>query len=265
MTDGILMEMTIDDVRTFSPEVVVIGIGSTEPHGPALPYGADFYQVDRLVRDSVIQANAQGAKALMYPTLPVGNNVNFKAFPFACRVSVQTLMNMLLDIIRALEEDGVRKIVLVNGHGGNTDAISATLRAHVDATPAERRAFVCTPGESDCSGIIRHASDHGGEAEASRMLYVREDLVRQDQITENPFGEITVEGLSDLKPGFVRPWHLYVPVSAGGDAREASKDKGRQLYEIISTDLARLCTVLSKAEWHENFPYAKRDHATPGQ
>jgi len=258
MKYGILMEMTVEDVREFKPEVVVIGIGSTEPHGAALPYGTDFYEVDRAVRDSVLAANERDAKALMYPSLPVGNNVNFKAFPFACRISVQTFMQMLLEIIQSLEEDGIRKIVILNGHGGNTDTINAALRAHVDATPAERRAFVCTPGPSDLSGIIKHPSDHAGESEVSRMLYVREDLVRADKISDNPFGEVVVEELRDLKPNFVRPWHLHVPAAAGGEAREASRDKGRQLYEVRCEELAKLYVALSKAEWHKDFPYAKQ-------
>ena len=98
MWNGILMEMTIEQVRQFRPEVVVLGSGSVEPHGPVLPYGTDYWQCDAVVRRGVLLANQQNARALMYPTLPVGNNVNFKAFPFACRLRVQTLMQMLLDI-----------------------------------------------------------------------------------------------------------------------------------------------------------------------
>ena len=112
MSNGILTEMTIEDVRAFDPEVVAIGVASVEPHGPVLPYGTDYWQADAIVRRGVILANEAGAKALMYPTLPIGNNANLKAFPFACRIGVQTLMQMLLDIINALAEDGINKIVL---------------------------------------------------------------------------------------------------------------------------------------------------------
>ena len=140
---GILSEMTVDDVRAFKPEVVVVGVGSTEPHGPILPYGTDFFQTDGLCRRAVARANEKGARVLMYPTLPIGNNVNFKPFPFACRVSVRTLMLTLLDIIQALEEDSIRKVVLVCGHGGNSDAMNAVLREHFGQTPPGQRAFVC--------------------------------------------------------------------------------------------------------------------------
>ena len=57
MADGILAEMTIEDVRQFEPEVVVLAVASTEPHGPALPYGTDFFQGDAVVRRGVICAS----------------------------------------------------------------------------------------------------------------------------------------------------------------------------------------------------------------
>ena len=98
MASGILEEMTLDEVRDFNPEVALIGFGSTEPHGPVLPYGTDFFQCDALCRRAVQQANQQGARVLMYPTYAIGNNVNFKAWPFACRVSVRTLMLIVLDV-----------------------------------------------------------------------------------------------------------------------------------------------------------------------
>jgi creatinine amidohydrolase len=238
--DGILTEMTIEQVRAMEPEVVALGVGSVEPHGPALPYGTDYFQCDAVVRRGVELANAGGARALMYPTLPIGCNVNFKAWPFACRIRVQTLMATLLDIISALEEDGIRKVVLYDGHGGNTDAIRATLRAHFDAAAPDRRAFVCMASSP---------------AEASRMLHLRGDLVRADKLGDLKFGKLAVEGLAESGAHFVRPWDRHVPASAGGDARKASAEKGRKIIEAEAEHLAALLTGLSRTPWTEAFPY----------
>jgi creatinine amidohydrolase len=257
VSSGILMEMTVEEVRAFDTQVVVLGIGSTEPHGPHLPYGTDFYQVDGLVRRAVVRANERGARALMYPTLAIGNNVNFRAWPFACRIRVQTLMNVLLDVLHAITEDGVRKIVLVNGHGGNTDCVRATLRAFTDTQPADGGAFVCMagePGEVGRPPLVEHSSPHGGESETSRMLYLREDLVRTGKIGVLPFGELAVEALS-RDAHFVRPWHRAVPASAGGDATQASAEKGREIVERSAEHIAELIVQLSQAPWSEAFPY----------
>jgi creatinine amidohydrolase len=258
MSDGILMEMTIQDVRAFQAEVVALGVGSVEPHGPVLPYGTDFFQCDAVVRRGVQLANQRGARALMYPTLPIGNNVNFKAFPFACRIRVQTLMQLLLDILAALEEDGIRKVVLYNGHGGNTDAIRAALRAHVDAHRPGQAPFVCMasyPPQLSRPPLVEHPSDHGGESETSRMLHLRQELVRKDKFGVFPVGNLTVEALSGEGLYFVRPWHRHVPASAGGDVRKASAEKGRKLIEGAAEHLAELLVQLSQAKWSDSFPY----------
>ena len=259
MTPGILETMTIDDVRRFETEVVLLGVGSTEPHGPILPYGTDFFQCDGLCRRAVVKANAKGARVLMYPTLAIGNDVNFKPFPFVCRIRVRTLMLVLLDIIEALEEDGVRKIVLVNGHGGNTDAMNAVLREHFDRTAPRTRAFVCiTHGMPSPQALaaIEHPSIHGGENETSRMLYLKPDLVRKDKLQDLPFNKPILKAVADGDVRCVLPWHIFVPMGGGGDTRKASAAKGEDIIESSSANLADFLVELSNALWNENFPFA---------
>ena len=198
-------------------------------------------------------ANARGARVLLYPTLPITNNVNFRRFPFALRVGVRTLMSMLVDIVAQCRDDGVRKVVLLNGHGGNPDTIAATLReiAGMDDMP-----FVCSTGGIAPQGWqnpIEHASDHGGEDETSRMLWIRPDLVREAKFANNPFGSLAVPLLA--KTQYVRAWHRYVPASAGGETRASSADKGRAVIEARAAGLADLLVELSVTPWSESFPY----------
>jgi creatinine amidohydrolase len=251
---GLLEEMTVEEVRAFDTEVVVLPLGSTEPHGPHLPMGTDVYQVTRLARLGVEAANAKGARALLYPTLPITNNVNFRRFPFALRVGVRTLMQMLIDIVTQCREDGVHKVVFVNGHGGNPATLDATLReiAGMDDMP-----FCCWTWGAYPEGFdnpIEHASDHGGEDETSRMMWIRPDLVRIAKLADNPFGALRVPRLlSDAS--FVRPWHLYVPESAGGVTSAASAEKGQAVVEARAASLADLLVELSATPWSERFPY----------
>jgi len=261
---GILVEMTIDEVRQLSPEVVVIPVGSTEPHGPHLPYGTDTYQVEGVARRAVVQANMMGARALLYPTLPVSNNVNFQAFPFACRVSVRTLMLTLLDIIESLEQDGIRKIILLNGHGGNVDTIRATIREHIGRHRPGQGAFVCMIHSyellpADKRHVIEHPSDHGGEAETSRMMYLQPDLVRTQHLGNFPMQQPDCKALADGLAFYVRPWHGYVPVSAGGETRASSAAKGQIMVEEEARRLAQFIAALSTAPMHDLFPYAKAE------
>jgi creatinine amidohydrolase len=260
---GVLTDMTLGDVLELAPEVVLLPVGSTEPHGRALPYGTDFFFADAVAREAVVRANAAGARTLMLPTLPIGNNVNFTAFPFACRIRVRTLMCMILDIIEALEQDCIRKIVILNGHGGNTATLQATLREHMERrSRGEAQAFVCLAGRcanpSDPLPVtIDHPSHHAGESEASRMMYLHPNLVKPHELADNPIKAPTIERLANAPGEFVPPWHLHMPESAGGDARTASAEKGGAIFENRVNGLAELLIDLSAAPWHPDFPYQK--------
>lgn len=259
---GILEEMTIEEVREMDPEIIVFGIGSTEPHGPHLPYGTDVSQAEAVCRRSVIQANQRGARVLMYPTLPIGNNVNFKAYPFACRIRVRTLMNVVLDIIDAVEQEGVRKIVIVNGHGGNTATLKATLREHAGRNRPDEGAFVCMTSTfgavpEDVAERIEHPSDHAGEEETSRMLHLRPDLVQQERFESFPVQEPIIEQLKSEGVYFVPPWHGYLPESAGGETRESSEAKGEALVQGAADWIADLLVELHAADITAVFPYPK--------
>lgn len=261
LPSGILNEMTIEEVRQFNAEVVVLGIGSTEPHGPHLPYCTDTAIVDGVGRAGVTAANQRGARALLYPTLPISNNVNFQAFPFACRVRVRTLMNMILDIIEALEADGIRKIVLLNGHGGNPDTLQAALREQVGRNRPGEGAFVCLTHTGGLAGetprkLIEHGSAHAGEYETSMMMHLRPELVRTNKLDAFPIHQPAVEQLKTAGAYFVRPWHALMPASAGGETRTSSAEKGEQITQAAGQGLAALLVELSQTPWHELFPYA---------
>jgi creatinine amidohydrolase len=257
---GILAEMTRDDVEELDPEVVLFGVASTEPHGPHLPYGTDVYQTEGVCRRAVTSANERGARALMYPTLPIGNNVNFKAYPFACRIGVRTLMDVVLDVIEAIEEEGVRKVVVVNGHGGNTATLQATLREHAGRNDPDEGAFVCLTStfdaiDDEAAARIEHPSQHGGESETSRMLYLRPDLVREEEFDAFDIQNPTVDELAAEDVSFVPPWHGYMPESAGGETRASSAEKGEALVESAAEFVADVLVALDETETHELFPY----------
>ena len=257
---GILAEMTIDEVEALDPEVVVLGIASTEPHGPHLPYGTDTDQTETICRRAVTSANEAGAAVLLYPTLPIGNNVNFQAFPFACRIGVRTLMDVVLDVIEAIEAEGVEKIVLVNGHGGNTSTLRATLREHAGRHGPGEGAFVCLTSNSGAipdadRERIEHPSNHAGELETSRMLAIRPDLVDQSAFEEFPILEPRLESLRSDRVAFVPRWDAHMPASAGGETRESTAEKGEAVIDGAAAWIAELLVELDRVHVDELFPY----------
>lgn len=258
---GILEEMTLPEVEAFDPEIVVIPCGSTEPHGPHLPYCPDTACLRDIAEQGTVLANERGTRALCYPTLPVGLNVNF-GWPFALSMKVPTYIQMLMDLCEQIEAQGVRRILLVNGHGGNTAAIQAFQRqwAHrgCGGMPgAEDHAFVCSllrrSPKSD--QVIEHPSNHAGEAETLEMMAVRPELVRMDKLDDFPFGEPAIDVLESPRLYWVRPWHLHVPQGAGGEAREVTAEKAERLHRLNAEWVADVICELCSLPWSDRYPY----------
>jgi len=258
---GILEEMTLPEVEAFDPQIVVIPVGSTEPHGPHLPYCSDTLCVRTVAEMGTVLANQRGTRALCYPALPVGLNVNF-AWPFALSMKVPTYIRMLMDLCEQIEKRGVRRILIVNGHGGNTSAIHAFQRdwAHrgVGGMPgAEDHAFVCSalrrsPKHTD---VVEHPSDHAGEAETLEVMAARPELVRTEKLDEFRWQRPAVKMLEEPRVHWVRPWHLHVPAAAGGETRSVTKEKAELLAQLNGQWIAGLIVDLCRTPWSDRYPY----------
>lgn len=257
---GILETMTIADVRNFRPEVVVLPVGSTEPHGPHLPYGTDTFITDGITQEAVRVANAdKDVRVLCLPTLPISNNVNFKGFPFTCRIRVETLMAIFMDIVTALAEDGVRKVVIANWHGGNESTVKASLRQLYDRFQQE--IFICDCSSLDYSDglyskLFKDGSPHAGDMETSLIWHIAPGLVVQSACKESPPTKTEVPALDGVH--WIRSWHHFLPESCGGRPDMASAEKGKQFFDASVKGLAKFLAELSRAPWHPDFPYPRR-------
>src|SRR5437773_803474 len=86
-----------------------------------MPYGTDNFEVEEVGNRACERAYKTGAKVLLLPTIPYGVNTNHLKVPgaLACSVTPSTLLHLLTDLVDSLERQGIRKLVLLNGHGGN--------------------------------------------------------------------------------------------------------------------------------------------------
>src|SRR6202047_2689881 len=121
MHECILAEQTHAFVREQRWEVAVLPFGATEPHNLHMPYGTDNYPVEIMGARACEQAYKTGAKVLLLPTIPYGVNTNHLLVKggLACSVTPTTLLHVLTDLVDSMERQGIRKLVLLNGHGGN--------------------------------------------------------------------------------------------------------------------------------------------------
>ena len=134
-----LAETNYADVKQRQFEVAVLPLGATEPHNLHLPYGTDTFEAEAIGDRMCQAAFERGAKVILLPTIPYGTETNQREFPLSMNVNPSTLGRIIEDLVDSLVQHGIRKIVLLNSHGGND--FKSLLRELYGRTPAHL--FLC--------------------------------------------------------------------------------------------------------------------------
>jgi creatinine amidohydrolase len=240
-------------------EVAVLPLGATEPHNLHLPYGTDTLE-GTLVGEHICRAaHERGAKVVLLPTIPYGTQTNMRELPLAINVNPSTLFAVVTDVIESLVGSGLRKIVLLNSHGGNE--LKPLLRELYGKTSAHL--FLCNwyhalGGEYD--QIFEQPEDHAGEMETSFALAYFPELVGRNEdgsliADEGQTRQMSLEALREGWVSITRPWHLLTTNAGSGNPHAATADKGRRLMEVLVERLGNFLVELSNAEVDERFPF----------
>ncbi|MEX2560158.1 MAG: creatininase family protein [Pirellulales bacterium] len=240
-------------------EVAVLPLGATEPHNLHLPYGTDMFEAD-IVGDAICEAAHQrGARVILLPTIPYGTETNQMAFPLSMNLNPSTLGRVVMDLVESLARQGIKKVLLLNSHGGND--LKPLLREAYGRT--EARLFLCNWYRvlADVEGeIFEDAGDHGGEMETSLILAYYPQLVarRPDGSLAADEGATSKTRFEAVNRGWVqitRPWHLATTNTGAGNPHPATAEKGRRMLALLTERLATFLVELSAAKLDERFPY----------
>jgi creatinine amidohydrolase len=183
MRPWILPETNYATIKSQPYDAVVLPMGATEPHNLHLPYGTDTYQSVAFAERACEAAWKKGARVAVLPAIPYGTETNMQAFPLAMNVMPSTLLAVLGDLMDSLGRHKIRKLVILNGHGGND--FKPMLRELYGR--AGVHLFLCdwfrmlVPDEM--REIFATKDDHAGEIETSLILALQGDLVGRDQAT----------------------------------------------------------------------------------
>lgn len=254
-----LDETNYGTVKKTRYDVAVLPLGATEPHNLHLPYGTDLFEANVIGEHICEAAHNQGANVILLPTIPYGTETNQMAFPLAMNLNPTTLFAVVTDLVASLVRHGVKKVVLLNSHGGND--MKPLLRELYGQT--EAHLFLCEWYRS--IGDVYHeifdeADDHAGEMETSLALaYFGELVARNDDgsLTADD-GAIAPTRFEAVNQGWVsitRPWHLLTTNSGVGYPHRASAEKGRRIVDVLVQRLAGFLVELSASELDDRFPY----------
>jgi creatinine amidohydrolase len=259
MREWKLAETTYGAIKGKTFEVAVLPLGATEPHNLHLPYGTDTFEADIIGEKICEAASARGAKVVLLPTIPYGTETNQIAFPLAINLNPTTLFRVIADLVDSLTQHGIRKIVLLNSHGGND--LKPLLRELYGKTPASL--FLCnwyTVFADMQKQIFEQSDDHAGEMETSLALAFFPQFVAKnaDGSLAADEGAVRPTRFEAVNRGWVsitRPWHLLTTNSGAGNPHAASAEKGQRFVELLIERLTTFIVELATSPIDEMFPF----------
>ena len=241
--------------QNIAQAVAVLPVAATEQHGPHLPVSVDTTLVNGVVDASLPHLPAD-LPILFLPTQHIGKSNEHIRFPGTLTLSAQTIVNLWMDIGSSVARSGIKKMVLLNSHGGQAsimDIVARDLRTEHDLIvystnwynlPLGDAVMGLFPAEEHRFGI------HAGDIETSMMLALREQYVdmsqaqnfhstSQDRAVKYP---VLGNGTS-AKLG----WQMqdYNAIGAAGNALAATAAKGHALINAAGLQLANLLKEVS--------------------
>ncbi len=254
MRPYVLVETNLQSVRQNPPQAAILPWGATEPHNLHLPYGTDTLTTTQVAERVCQGAWQQGARVYLLPTVPFGVNTNLLAFPLVINMNPSTQLAVLKDVVASLKAAGVKKMLILNGHGGN------------DFNPLQRELFDCGVFIATCnwwqvcqdqaSRIFENIGDHADEMESSVGLHLFPNLMAP--LSQADEGKTRVSRFKALEEGWVkitRPWDKLTTNSGVGNPHKATAEKGRQYLDAVVAKLTPFVVEFARAEVDAMFPY----------
>lgn len=235
-------------------DLAVLPLGATEPHNLHLPYGTDTLQVELIGERACERAHKRGARVVLLPAIPYGTETNQMRFPLAMNLNPSTVARVITDLVESLATHGIRKCLLLNGHGGND--LKWVLRELHRTTPVHL--FLCNwykVAADRYKTIFEDAGDHAGEMETSMILAHFSELVAMDQADAGTMQPSRFEAVNQGWVEITRAWHLLTTNSGAGDPRPATAAKGQELTEIVVERLATALEDIAKNPADDTFPF----------
>ncbi len=250
MKPYILSEAHFGEVKEQDYQLAILPWGATEAHNYHLPYGTDNFETDALVRAAAGMAWEAGARVVVLPTIPIGVNTGQSDVEMTLNLNPSTQQSILEDLVESIDNHGIERLLVVNGHGGND--FKQIIR-EVGLHYPEMILATCNWFQSvDKSTIFEEEGDHADEMETSLMLYAHPKLVlplkKAGSGVSKRFG---VAGLNEPWAWIERKWVLATEDTGIGDPRKATAEKGEHYFREVCEQLAKLMTGLATTSWED--------------
>jgi len=253
INDWQLVQTNLHRLSKQKIEVAVLPVGAIEAHNRHLPEGQDFFHASYVAQQSCRLAWEKGGKVICLPAIPYGVDCNLMDFPLTIHVSQSSLDHLVQDVVHSLQRHGIRKVVIINGHGGNDfTPLIRQLQCDLDV-----HLFLCnwwTVGFDKYDEIFENHDDHAGEMETSIALTLYPELV-ESELAQN--GTARSFRFEALRNGWVKTSRNFSHLNDHcgiGDPSKASAEKGRQYLDLVIRRISDFLEQLAKTPIDELFP-----------
>jgi len=229
-------------------DTAILPCGAIEQHGPHLPVDIDYFDAFYLAK-KVAEA-CSNPKPFVLPPIPYGVSYHHEDFKGTLSVTNDALSKFVYDIGMTLAKNGIKKIIVLNGHGDNAPTLSyAAQMINRDA-----EIFVCVEtGETsdiDLYDLIETPNDiHAGEIETSTALAIRPDMVKMDKAVNETlrFGSKYLNYTSDRGVAWYVRTRRISESGVMGDPTKASAEKGKRMWEIMIAHLVKFVEEIKRS------------------
>jgi creatinine amidohydrolase len=225
--------------------VCIIPLGIIEKHGPHLPIGTDMYES----REIAFHA-AEKEYAVVFPPYFVGQIFEARHQPGTIAYSNELMWKMLDETCKELSRNGLKKIILLNGHGGNTNFLHYFCQSQL-AKQEDYVVVMFEEGRDEVNGkeieSLKKAKldSHAGEEETSMMYFINPDFVDQQAISSQ--SGLDQKRLIQLPYAYTGIWwYAKFPNHFASDVTTPNKRLGELLITSSSSQLAELVKFLKK-------------------
>ena len=246
MRPYVLAEVTWKHVMQASYEVAVLPWGATEAHNYHLPYATDNFEATSISIVAARIATERGARVIVLPTIPFGVQTGQFDIPFCVNMMPSTQALVLRDIVQSLEGTTIRKLVIINGHGGND------FRQMIRELQVQTPILIATVNwwqVAPTKDVFKEAGDHAGELETSIMMHIEPQLVRPlaeagDGLERRP----KIDGLRDRWAWTPRPWSQVSEDTGIGNPVAATAAKGAAYFATVTKKIGEFLADLSAVD-----------------
>lgn len=225
----------------------VLPFGVLEKHGPHLPLGTDLLDA----REIALRA-AKQEYTLVYPAYYFGQIFEAKHQPGTIAYSHETIWNLLQETCDELARNGIRKIIIMNGHGGNTNFLPYFCQAQLEQRKSYAVVLHSPSTDPKLAKEVREmrrtsTGGHADEVETAMMLANRPELVHLEAAGDQSGADQNRLDLPDTFTGIW--WYAKYPNHYAGDGNPATRELGEL---VLSGQAGQLAATIRAVKQNTN-------------